>query len=339
MFILAADQGGTKTDVVIADYDGNILGYGDDRGCAWGSGERRALRMARLQYAAERASADAGVALTEIGCVSAGLIGADWPFEYALGERNIRNALGITDVTLYNDCIGAMRGGTEMSNRDCAILCLGTGANCALQNRAGERFVYAYYMKDGHQGGYAIGRFVFQAAFDAKAGLAPETALTGLLLEKTGYAAIDELFMHMTTGRTESEPKWYPNFPEYAPLLFTAIRTGDVAAENYLNTLCGELVNYITAGAKKLRMENRPLTVVLSGGVPKGGAVMRERLERHLRAALPDAVCVDAIYEPVIGALLLGYDRTYPECIPAAVRERLNACCRERGLFRHGNDV
>jgi N-acetylglucosamine kinase-like BadF-type ATPase len=336
MLILAVDQGGTKTDAIIADDQGRILGVGDDRSLQWerGQDERRALRMTRLQYAAQKAAQDAGIALTQISTVSASLIGADWDFEYPLGEQNIRNKLGLQDVTLYNDCIGAMRGGTQTLNRDCAIICMGTGANVAIQNRQNEQYIFAYYMKMEHQGAYALGSFVFQAVFDAECGLGPKTALTQLLLEKTGHSSADELYMHITTGRNETEEKWYPDYPTFGPLLFKAIQMNDKVADDYLTWLCKGLAHYITLGARRLSINDRPITVVLSGGVPKGGAVMRDRLEKQLHEALPASVCVEAEYEPVVGALLLGYDRLYPQGVPQAVQDRLDDDCKARKLHR-----
>ena len=333
-YILAIDQGGTKTDVIIADYAGNIVAASDDRDQAPFEGERRAKRMTRIRYATDKALADAGLSLADISTVSASCIGADWPFEYEVGVRNIRNTLGVQDVHLYNDCIGAMRGGTEMLNRDCGILCLGTGANCAVQNRQGEQYVYAYYMKGEHQGASALGQFVFQAVYDAEAGLGPQTLLTNLLLEQTGDASVDELLMRITTGRTETEATWEVSYKDYCPMLFQAVRMGDETAYAFLDNFCKALVNYIVAGAKRLSLNKAGFPVVLSGGAPKGGAVMGEMLEKHLRAHFPKGICVEARLEPVAGALLLAYDRFYPDGIPGDVQENLEKHYREKHLIR-----
>jgi N-acetylglucosamine kinase-like BadF-type ATPase len=333
--ILSIDQGGTKTDVLIADEKGNILGYGNDRDWDSAEGERRAVRMIRIRHAADKAVKEAGLQLSDIDSVSAGCIGADWDFEYELGRKNIRNALGVQSVEIYNDCIGALRGGTEMLGKDCAVLCLGTGANCAVFNQDGEMHTYHYYFKSIHQGAAAIGNFIFQAVIDAHAGLAEETALTRILLKETGYSSVDELLMMLTTGRTEEEKPWYyPVYQEYCPLLFRAIAEGDKVSIEYLDWLCGELVEYIVVGVKKLSIGERGFDVVLSGGVSKGGDIMGERLRCHLDRRLPNARFVEARLEPVVGALLLGYDKLYPNGVPEDVMKTLDKCCGERGLFR-----
>jgi N-acetylglucosamine kinase-like BadF-type ATPase len=333
-YIMGIDQGGSKTDVLIADCEGHIAGFGNDRDWKAITGERRAVRMVRIRYAADKAIREAGIELSNVQSISASCNGADWAFEYEIGRKNIRNTLGVKEVSLYNDCIGALRGGTEIKGRDCAVLCLGTGANCAVINREGKEHIYAYYLKDIHQGAGAIGRFIFQAVYDAEAGLKPNTLLTELLLKQTEYQSVEELYMAVTTGRTETEAPWKPVYKEYCPLLFQAVRMGDRVAANYIEWLCEELAQYVIIGARRLGMENREITLVLSGGVPKSGSIMVDLLQQKLLKHLPGIKCVNARFEPVVGALLLEYDRLYPQGIPEQVVKELESCTGKRNLFR-----
>ena len=343
-YIMAADQGGTKTDIVIADINGNIIGYGNDR-LLLASGkldhyptyykkDRRVVRVVRLRHAAEIALADAGLKLSDIKSVSASCIGADWDYEYGLWQRNLRDELKIDQVFVCNDCIGALRGGAETKNKDCAIMCLGTGANCAVKNREGREYIYAYYLKDIHQGSGAIGKFIFDAVFDEESGLGEPTILTKLLLEKTGHQSTEDLFMHMTAGRNENETQWEPAFQDYSHLLFHAIKAGDKVAGGYLEWFCRDIARYVITGSKKLNMQDREITLVLSGGVAKNGALMSELLEKRLKEELPLLKCVNARLEPVAGALLLEYDRLYPDGIPQNVMQNIEQGCKERSLYR-----
>jgi len=334
LYFLAVDQNDTKTDVILANDKGYILGFGNDRDWVPVQGERRHVRMIRIRYAADKAIKEAGLSYNDIEFVSAGCTGADWDFEYEVGRNNIRKTLGIENVALYNDCIGALRGGTEIRGCDCAILCLGSGANCAVFNRDGKMHTYHYYFKGEHQGAYAIGSFIFQAVLDAKAGLGKPTKLTKLLLDETGHVNVDDLHMEITTGCSEHEKPKDPVYKDYAPLLFRAIDLDDEVAKNYLDWLCKELVNYVVIGVNELSIGDRELNVVLSGGVPKGGDIMRHRLLSHLSKALPNASLIDAKLEPVVGALLLGYDNYYPQGIPKNVTDTLDLNCAERKLFR-----
>ena len=51
-WVLGVDQGGTKTEVVIADQEGNILAFENDRDFTDWTGERRELRMKLCVHAA-----------------------------------------------------------------------------------------------------------------------------------------------------------------------------------------------------------------------------------------------------------------------------------------------
>ena len=343
-YILAIDQGGTKTDIIIADHRGNIIGLGNDRDLmasekineypTYYKKDRRIARMIMIRHAAEKALLDGGLKFSDIHSVSASCTGADWEYEYEVGRKNLRNTLEIEQVSLYNDCIGALRGGTEIKNRDCAVICLGTGANCAVINREGDEYIYAYYLKDIHQGASAIGKFIFDAVIDGESGLGPKTLLTKLLLEKTGYESVDELFMHISAGRHENEKHWEPAYQNFCPLLFQAVKAGDMVANNYLQWFCSDLARYVIIAAIKLGMQEREISVVLSGGVPKSGSLMVDLLQKRFKEDLPGVNCIHACFEPVVGALLLEYDRIYLEGIPGEVMRRLEQNCAKRDLFR-----
>lgn len=333
-YILAIDLGGTKGHVIAADYQGHIWGFGDDKGWKYVDADRRMRKMLRIRFAADRALAEANLKLSEFDRVSASCSGADWDFEYPIGVRHLHETLGIRQISYYNDCIGALRGGTDIIGQDCAVICLGTGANCAAYNRDGEDYQYAYYLKDIHQGGGAIGRFIVEAVVDASVGLAPETELTNLLLDKTGFDSVKEFYKLYTTGRAEDEQPEKLVYKEFCPLLFEAIRMGDPVSMQYIDQLCAGLANYVIVAARQLAMEKRAITVVISGGVSKEDDLMSKLIEKHLKQELPSAYCVDARFEPVVGALLLEYDRIYPEGIPERVMKELEQCCAERGLVR-----
>lgn len=333
--ILAIDQGCTKTDALIADHNGSILGIGNDRDMPFGKTiDIIETNLPRTRYAAEQAVTAAGLTLEAVDAVSASCTGADWPYEYEIGLLRLREALAIEQITLYNDCIGALRGGTELLGRDCAVICLGTGCNIAVSNRDGDAFIYGYYIKERHQGASAIGSLLFETVFDAEVGLVSETALTRLLLDATGYSNAEELHMAVTAGRTDKEPRWEPVYKDYCPLLFDAVHLGDSVAVALLERYCEELAHYVAVAAKRLFMVDRSFDVVLSGGVSKGGSAMRDCLEQHLTRLLPGARCVEARFEPVVGALLLEYDRLYPDGIPVQVMATLEKDCRQLGLTR-----
>lgn len=131
---LGIDQGGTKTDVVIVDELGHILAFENDRDHMIPACERRELRMKRIRFAADKAFSAANCSSSDISGVYACCIGADWKFEYEVNRTNVARTLNIQNVAMYNDCMGALRGGINPAGKDCAVVCLGTGIMVNLRN-------------------------------------------------------------------------------------------------------------------------------------------------------------------------------------------------------------
>lgn len=331
---LGIDQGGTKTDIVIADETGRILAYENDKGHAALEGERRELRMKRIRYAADKAFAASGLSSPQLSHVYANCNGADWEFEYEVGRKNLIKTLGVSHTIIFNDCMGALRSGISPAGRDCAVICLGSGTNVGIKSGNGEELIYGYFIHDEDQAGGTIGKAVFQAAYDDYIGLGPATLLTPLLLKATGFEDVQELFIVTTTGRTEDEKPLRLKYKDYAWLMFEAMRRGDAAALEYVNGLCKRLSKYVVSGARRMGLSGDGFTVVISGGIVKAGMEMFEILEKHLKESMPGVKCINARYEPVIGSVLYFYDDYYNGGIPDEVLERLDSECVKYGLIR-----
>ncbi len=333
-WVLGVDQGGTKTEVVIADQEGNILAFENDRDFTDWTGERRELRMKRIRYAADKAVRACGIDYGQISAVAASLNGADWPFEYAVGEKNVRRTLGIQDVMHYGDCVGAMRGGIDTHGRNCAVICLGTGTNVAVQAADGRQFVYGYYVKDRHQAGGSIGKSVFEIVLAANIGLERRTIMTEILLKETHFDSVEKLFMSITTGVSEYDKPIRIVYKDYAWIMFEAMRRGDAVATAFVQDFCEGLCGYVLHGAQRFGIGN-DLTVVFSGGIVKVCPEIVSICSAYLSARMEGICCVNARYEPVIGAVLYWLDREYDYRIPARVMQRLDAQCAGRGLIRY----
>ena len=94
------------------DSQGKILGTGFGGGGNYAY-TGMAIAMASVEEAAMRALRQAGLSIEAVDVLSAGLSGADWPEEYDLLRQALFELTGIDDIRVYNDCIIAMRGGTD----------------------------------------------------------------------------------------------------------------------------------------------------------------------------------------------------------------------------------
>jgi N-acetylglucosamine kinase-like BadF-type ATPase len=321
-YILGIDQGASKTHAAVCDLDGRVLGVGRARG-AYHSLHGMETAMGAVREAAAAAVAQAGVGPGRAALLYGGLTGADWPDEYALLQGRVA-ALGLAErVEVTNDSIVALRGGTSAPYG--AVLVAGTGGNCAVRAPGGASFIYHYYHDDELQGGSALGRHTLRAIYRAATGREPETALTAAVLGELGLPDVDALLRADCEGRLAAG-----QVAGLAPLLLACAHAGDEVAARIVGGFGRGLAELVAAGLRRLGLVETPLEVVLSGSVFKGpGRLLQAAIGLELRAAAPRAWLVDARYEPVVGALLLGLE--------ALGREGgASAAAIELGAARHG---
>jgi N-acetylglucosamine kinase-like BadF-type ATPase len=302
--ILGIDQGGTHTRAVVAGLDGSLLGVGVSRGayhlfdgldCAM-----QATREAALA-ALEAAGCRAGDVLSIVG----GYTGADWPDEYELLANAIRGLELCPAVQVTNDTLIALRGGTERSYG--AILIAGTGANCAVRAPDGREFIYCYYHEDSLQGGGALGGQALDWIFRAQTGLVPPTSLTGRVLAKYQLDSVDRLMRDQIEDRL---PGGQEGLKDLAPIVFEEAYAGDFAAASILRAYGEGSAALVTNALRRFDMLKLDVEVVLSGIVFKGvGPLLVDCLTAAIHMSAPRARLVNARYEPVVGAALLGLEK------------------------------
>lgn len=298
-FVLGIDQGSTHTRAAVCDVAGNVLAVGRAPGaCHAFHGMDEA--MLAVQAAAGLALAQADVPREAIGVLFVGMTGADWSDEYGLLEANLLS-LGLCEhVHVVNDAIVALRGGTSAGYG--AILIAGTGANCAILSPTGEQYIYHYYVEADLQGGTGLGRRSLQAIYRAETGREAETVLTARVLTMFDHATVDDLLRADVEGRLPKDA-----VKDVAPLVFQAALEGDLVAGRILRSFGEGLAELVTAGLHRFGMADLDVEVVVSGSVFKGAGLVEIVTEAIHREA-HRARIVNARYEPVVGALLLGLE-------------------------------
>lgn len=244
--------------------------------------------------------------LQDVTTVVGGLTGVDWDYEAPLLEEAIQKHFPKARVKVVNDCIIAMRAATRKER--CGILCAGSGLNCAVQN-GDECFAYGFYIPDEHQGGCSLGKKAVQAVFDSHMGLLPETSLTERLLARFQARTVDELLFLRVTGKISDSD--YLSLPI---LIAEEARAGDtVAADIWINY--GKLIaNYLVARAEKMGIGREKMDVVLSGSIFKCQFLeFRRAVKDEILRRLPGAHVIEAAYEPVVGAAVIGLQIVHGE--------------------------
>ena len=308
-YVLGIDQGASKTHALVVDEYGNVSGMGKSRGACHSSNGME-YAMAAVKEAVGQALAQSGITIREIEDIAAGMTGIDWYFEEDLLENVLREAFSVNKIKVVNDCIIAMRAGTR-KNYGC-VLCAGSGLNCAVRNQNSAQIVYGFYIDDEFQGGYSLGKSTIRAVTDSHIGLRPATTLAQMLLEYFNVRTVDEILYRKVTGAITSED--YLHLPI---ILEEAAARNDSVALGILADYGKNIAMYAVLGMKKLSMLDMDADVILSGSIFKCRLpVLREAVSLEIHKYAINAKIVDAVYEPIIGAALLGLESLHGEILP-----------------------
>lgn len=301
-FYLGLDAGGTKTYCLIGDDAGEVRGFG--RG-GTGNYEGYGIDAARreIEKAVTEALATASLTMGDIAGIGMGVAGADIPDDFEMLERELFTPLfGSIPRVFRNDAFGGLRGGTR--DPFGVVIACGTGCVCAGVNRAGEETRVGGISEDygDRVSGSSIGIHGIKAVFRARDGITGPTLLTDKFVDRAGCADVDELFHKMYYGTVT-----YQDLQPMAKLVFDAAWEGDAIACDILEwggRYLGEMVN---AAIRKLQMQRDTFDVVMAGSVFQGKSpVLADAMRMVVHRECPGARLVMPIYEPVVGALLLG---------------------------------
>jgi len=302
---LAIDGGNSKTEVLLADTAGNVLGYARGNGSNHQTAGGMSEAMNRLDDLVREARSAAGAnGGGRPALASVYLAGADLPVELAALTDAI-NAAGWAEKSIVdNDTFALLRAGTEAPDA-VAVVC-GAGTNCVARAADGRtvRFPSLGQLTGDWGGGAHLGKLALWHAARAEDGRGPATSLVSAVAQHFGYLTIADVSAATHLGDIP-----YERISELCPLLFSVAAGGDPVARSLVIQQGEEVVAMATAALRRLGLLTAPVTVVLGGGVlrardPLLFGVITERL---LNTA-PHAEISLVTDPPVVGAALLGLD-------------------------------
>jgi len=296
-YVIGIDQGSTKTHTAISDLAGNILAT-----YMTGGAEHHCVGIKKQMGLIDESLAEilklSGVSKDELLHIYCGLGGADFEEEYLELKRLVRMLGYSNEISVANDCQIAFRGGSQKGVG--AIICVGSGTNCAVRSPSGEEFVYGYYVEDEIMGATAIGQAALTLAYQSAMGRIGFTALTERLLEHFSARTVDELLRIDILEELRNEEK-----KSLAPLMFECAYDGDLIAAEYIKDYGIKTAGLVNARAKIFGMEMLDFDMVLSGSVFKGpGSLLSDAIRMEIHTVCPKAKIIPARYEPVVGAVI-----------------------------------
>ncbi|QFU90784.1 N-acetylglucosamine kinase [Amycolatopsis sp. YIM 10] len=315
--VVAIDGGNSKTDVLLVDATGNVLGEARGPGASpQNVGVDACVEtLERLVLAAHE---DAGRTAERPFAVhtSAYLAGLDLPEEEEILHAALTARGWSPSLTVGNDTFALLRAGTS-SGTGVAVVC-GAGINCVGVGPDGRvhRFPALGRISGDWGGGSHLGEEALWWAVRAEDGRGPSTALLPAVKAHFGVDAVVEVVHRLHFGRLSTHA-----LNALSPVLFEVAGTGDEVAQGVVDRLIEEVSVLAGVSLRRLGLTGGTPEVILGGGVLTGVAepVITE-IERRCRKVAPQAVFRVVDVAPVVGAALLGLDAIGAD---VAAKERL----------------
>ena len=280
-YYLGFDGGGTKTQCVVIDEDGRVLGQG-------AAGPSNPLRVGfreatiALTNAATAALASADLPRGRLRGVCAGLAGAGRPRIAADLRSFLRENFPGSFVHATTDLEVTLEAAAGAGPG--VVLVAGTGSAACGRNAAGE------LVRAGGHGpwvgdrgsAFDIGRravMVLASAFDL--GASPPPLADGVLAA-LGLSGWDELIARIAQAPDEVFPRLFQVVVEVA-------EAGDKAAREILVGAAAELTDLAAAVIRRLDLGNAEFLLVKSGGVFGRSALLDSPLDAGLGRMAPQA--------------------------------------------------
>jgi N-acetylglucosamine kinase-like BadF-type ATPase len=309
--ILGVDGGGSKTALVVATTDGELVS--SVRGPGTNS---HSIGVAAVADVIGAMLAETGASVPVDRAVYF-LCGADLPGDIEQLDASIRSRRWSRDLLVENDTFAVLRAGTDAPNA-VAVIC-GTGIN-VIGRAAGGRI--ARYPSLGWEtgdwgGAEMLGREVLRLAARGEDGRGDPTVLGELVRAHFGAAKVEDVGADVHYKRLPMS-----RLAELAPAVIEAADNGDPVAWSLVDLLATEIVLMTLRTLNDLGLKEAD--VVLGGGMLHGGEGLLYELvaERLPLGARP----VPALDEPVLGAALAALDAAgASDDAKARLREELRA--------------
>jgi N-acetylglucosamine kinase-like BadF-type ATPase len=311
-YVVAADGGNSKTDLVLATTDADVLARVAGPGI-------RAYRHGTSGTAAELAdltrSAVAAAALpadTALAAASYYLANVDFPDEEEAMFTALTGHRVAERLEVRNDTFAVLKAGSPRGWGIAAVAGAGINAVGVYPDGRAERFLGIGEMSGDWGGGRAVAVGALGAAVRAGDGRGPATALRELIASTFGA---DPDTVAIAADRREITEA---QLLAFAPVVFAAATDGDAVATGIVHRLADEVMSFVGALVRRMQLADSDVDVVLGGGTLQSGhQLLLARIEAGLRAVAPDACLRVLDVPPVTGALVSAL--TLADADPAAL--------------------
>lgn len=294
-WVLAADGGNSKTDLVLANIDGDVLARVRAPGTRPNTGGMPAM-ASDLATAARSAAAQAGA--TSIAAGAFYLANVDLPEDETAATDALRR-LGVAERLLVrNDVLAILRAGTTRGWG--VAITAGAGLNAVGVHPDGReaRFLALGDITGEWGGSYSVGAAGLGAAVRAGDGRGPETVLRSMV-EETFRISPEDVAVAVSRGQILRRA-----LRDLAPAVLRAADGGDIAACEIVVRLADNAADFAVAVLRRLALLDADTDIVLGGRVlQSGNRVLLARIHERIADVTPHARLRVLDAPPVAGAL------------------------------------
>lgn len=299
-YFLGIDAGGTKTEAVILNERGEIVGIGRS---GPGNYEGIGIEEAKKNWllAIDKARQGLGDITFDYACF--GLAGADFPEDFVMLEKEVEK-LGIAEnFMVENDAPIALRAGNKEFWG--VIIVMGTGNNGYGRAKDGRWYRYfgEGYIFGDWGGASSVVQDILFHAFRSYDGRGDKTILEKKVLNFFGTKDYNEL-----AKRLYYNPSEYSRALALAPVLFEALKEGDKVARNIVEKIVNETVISAYNLMLKLNLLTEETPLVLAGSLYKGAPWLSEYIQGKMRLYAEKCKVVLLKIPPAVGAALIAYE-------------------------------
>ena len=320
--VMGVDGGNTTSRVVLANINGNVLGYGKS-GPASADGVDVKTATKNIIEAINAAWRDAGQSPQPVSASFWGMAGVvsepdrDLIREIVLGLRiSDPNFIGID-----HDIRIALSGG--LGNQPGIVLIVGTGCSCYGRTKVGDSVRvggWGHLLDDGGSS-YCLGLEALKAVVHSADGRSGVTSLTDVILKHYGIQDVQEI-MHQVYVKGAGKV----DIAALAPLVLVEAQKGDASANAIVSNAFSELAMLVKVASEKLRFSHDDKKLTVTGGLANSGNFFKNGLYRAIRSQVPDIQIIEPLLPPVLGAVLLALEMIDPrpsaDFIPQLLQSR-----------------
>lgn len=296
--LLGIDGGGTKTQALLADESGHVLGIGFAGSANYHAVGAQAAQQAILDATA-LAFVHAGIVMKEPDAVCLGLAGVDRPADRERFGAWLATSWPHARKVLVNDAALVLAAGTP-DGWGVGLIC-GTGSIAIGRNQNGRtaRAGGWGYLLGDEGSGFDMGLLALRSIARAADGRGPQTTLTQSILNRLKLAQPTDLVAHIYQP---SVPR--PEIAELAALVETAAAEGDGVALGIVAHASNELVHAIAAVSNTLSLFDQT-PCALAGGILTKGSILRQAVLSKASESGLQLQPVTLVDQPAHGAIKL----------------------------------